>query len=495
MRAGPATRARVDRAHSNRPGALFALLPTVVGALVGLVAAIPSHWAVPVVVVAGLVLLAVALGWRSTLRGMMRYLPFAGVLTVLLYPNVGLAALGKDLLFVLPLYISFTPALRNISLRGFPLAVGVPLLGYAAVATGQAAVTIVQGQPLVALIGLRVTLLYLPLILVGWVVGASRHDTHQLARLAARWAAVSAIILIGQALLLYGGQETVALAPYGAAAEAVTQDFASFDIGAMQLRRVPGTYPFVTQAFVHLLLATVLSLALWRSPVGRWPDYIIAMLCGVATVVTGARLAWLSVPFVLVSGWMLSRRNNGGRQIQTLVTVMAGATVTFFSASYILDLSRHIRDLFHQEFVDLVIHGFARVNELGLLGHGLGVGANAGRYVAGKAFLSATGGVWLEGWYVRVLLELGLPGLIAIATLLFALAAQLARACWEGRGRQDPLVTAGAITVLWTIGASLKGQFLDFDPLSVLFWLIMGIALRRMRSGVAESEGTRGITA
>lgn len=425
---------------------------------------------------------AATAGWRPFLTGLFRYLPFAGVLTVLLYPNVGRAALVKDLLFVLPLYAAFLPELRKISLKGFPRTVGVPVVGYACLALGHALLAGLQRAPIVGIVGLRVTVMYLPLLVVGWVAGARAGYAHEYARVAVRWSTASALIVIIQGALIYGNAQQLALAPYGDAAPAMTQAYAHFDLGWIQVRRVPGTYPFVTQAFAHLLFATILAFSLWRSSHRKRWDGAHALICGLATVTTGARFAWISVPFVILAVWFLSRRRERRSSPWIWIAPVIIAAVLFTAGTYLLDMGRHVAALFGQQFQDVVIGGFSRVQELTFLGEGLGVGANAARHVAGEHFLQASGGVWLEGWYVRMQLELGVPGLFLAVAILLALASVLVKSCLNCRGQQDPLITAGAVTVLWVVGASLKGQFLDFDPLNVFFWLFCGLALRRVAS-------------
>src|SRR5947209_803545 len=120
----------------------------------------------------GFVLLVFYLGilvrWQRGVYGLLGYLPFAGVVTLALYPWEGPAVfnpvLSKDWLFVVPAYLGFLAAMvlrreRTLSFGGLP---SVLLLAFSVLVLAQMAN---PGVPnlLSGLIGAKVWLLYLPL--------------------------------------------------------------------------------------------------------------------------------------------------------------------------------------------------------------------------------------------------------------------------------------------------------------------------------------------
>ncbi|GAG08068.1 unnamed protein product, partial [marine sediment metagenome] len=91
----------------------------------------------------------------------------------------------------------------------------------------------------------------------------------------------------------------------------------------------------------------------------------------------------------------------------------------------------------------------------------------------------AVGGVWYESWYVKTVLELGLPGFVVILLLFFTL---IKRSCLNHIRLKDPILshvsTALLAFLLWNMIYLLKAQFVDIDPINVYFWLFAGMLMK-----------------
>ena len=84
-----------------------------------------------------------------------------------------------------------------------------------------------------------------------------------------------------------------------------------------------------------------------------------------------------------------------------------------------------------------------------------------------------------ESWWVKVILELGVPGLLLFAALLGWLVVRAYRA---HRAVRDPRLIAVSAAllgfVIWVVLYLTKGPAIDLDPVNVYFWLFAGVLLR-----------------
>lgn len=278
--------------------------------------------------------------WERGIYGLLIYLPFSGLVTLALYPWKGPAGLNpvlyKDWLFVLPAYIGFFGALF---LRRIPrppverLAVGLLLLLTLLVMVQMANPRV--PSVLVALIGAKVWLFYLPLYVLSAALVTTRHKLAVLLRLLV----VLAVIPCGLGIVEYVlaqliGYQKVMETIYGAAALLATQDFTHFEIGGGWIERIPSTFTFVAQFFSFTLAMMVPCYALGRmDPSPRWRRFAQWMLVVtvVASLLSGARAAFVFVPLLL--GLMYGLDRGFGGLLRASVYV-AGAVGMVFAVSH-----------------------------------------------------------------------------------------------------------------------------------------------------------------
>jgi hypothetical protein len=132
------------------------------------------------------------------------------------------------------------------------------------------------------------------------------------------------------------------------------------------------------------------------------------------------------------------------------------------------------------ELESIFIEGFRLAVDTTWLGLGTGIDTNATRYAYPDAELfQGVGGTWYESWWVKVVLELGLPGLLVVCLLFGTI---LWRGLRQHRALRDPRLRAVSAALLafliWTLAYGLKGQYLDIDPINVYFWLFAGVLAR-----------------
>jgi len=419
--------------------------------------------------------------WQYGVYGLLVYLPFAGVVTLALYPWEGPALLNpllyKDWLFVLPAYFGFGAAV--VMRRGrFPHLARLPmwlLLGLSVLVIAQTANPGVANV-LMALIGAKVWLFYIPLYFLTAALLVSRRQLIFLLRLMLVVAIVPCAIGIVEFVLgrLYGHLEVMQRI-YGTLAPEAQQGFAVYEVGGGLLPRgTPSTFTSVTQFFGYLLSMLVVCYAVWRTdPSPRWRRWGHSMLIVVAlnALLTGARSAFIFVPLLLFLVFGLDRGLIGLLQAIALAGGMLGGAFLLLSMRAV-GLFEHVADLFVTYAQGTAYGLLVQALVSAPLGSGTGTNTGPARYA-----LSDPGSFFaLENYYAKAVYELGIPGLMLILALFGALIWQGFRLRWQ---LQDPALRPYAAALLGffvTIALnSFKGWLMDLDPINVNFWIFAGV--------------------
>jgi hypothetical protein len=430
---------------------------------------------------AGLVMIVGLQSWRLSILMLLAYLPVAGILWVALYPHTAPAVEAKDFLFVVPAYAGFfgwyLKSGRSFTFPGFPV---VPVVLLAGLVIAEI-LNPNLSSPLVGLVGAKVWLFYIPMAFLGYHLVSSRRDLDRLLTLMCLAAILPAVVGIAEALLVYKGHSSFVYSLYGSAASTATQQFASVQVGGAQLLRVPSTFSFVAQYYVFMTSMVAIGYAWWRNAATgstnrRW-RFLIWLLFVAAVLTSGARGALAFVPLLLVVILILDGRL-GSSFFGVLAALAAGVVlmVVLVGASpvgTVSSLLENARIQVHTVFitgVDQASHHF-------LVGLGSGADTNATRYVSHQHF-SAVGG-WQESYIAKTMLELGIAGLILVASVYGTI---ISRGLGLSRRLRDPGLKAISAAILglmiWAVAYTVKAQYLDFDPLNIYFWLFTGILFK-----------------
>ena len=439
------------------------------------------------VLVVCVALLMGILDWRRSILGLLAYFPVSGVLSIALYPHTAPGALAKDVLFVIPAYVGY--GLQKYTERR---RVHVPALPAIALAVVAALVLVQMLNPslpklLVALIGAKTWLFYIPMVFIGHDLIRDRADFDRFLLVIAVTAIVPCAIGVIEAALIYAGHASTVYGWYGSAASAVTQGFATISAGSIFIRRVPSTFTFATQYYSFTVGALAIAYAAWRYTLsprgrGRWGIFLMALIL-LASMLSGARSALLLTPAVLVGAVALDvGRRSWLRRVAIVVVAIAvglGLATAVLGAqpiSLLGDVASHGLVQLREVFVDGIRRGLRQTT----FGLGTGVDTIASRYALSAGSLFQTvGGTWQESWWAKCLLELGVVGLVAGAVFMVSVVVHAIRTTVR---RTDPRLRAvcAAITayLLWALISNFKAQSLDLDPENVYFYLFIGVLLR-----------------
>jgi hypothetical protein len=415
--------------------------------------------------------------WRWTARALLLVLPFAALPGLVLGAQ-GWPTLLKDFLFVLPAYAGAIPAIWRAPARAWlPRPLLIVLAGLVGVVFVDAVRTVFSGGVVVATIGLKTWLLYVPLLTLPRLIFRRSSEVLRWTRLLIFIATIPAAIGILEAVLIYSGHESLVYASYGNLAEAVTQNFVGVGPSDdFSIKRIPSTFTFVFQYYLFLLTVFPIAVGVTLGTLARRSRMLVGgatFLIALGGVTCGARgfLAWLPVEIVLLA--LLAPRYRGW------IPAVAGVGVV--SAALILG-DRLVQAF---ELIVSLVYNYAGPTGVqqwstafdagGLLGVGVGMGTGAARYVVDDLGALGPG---VEAWYAKVLYEVGVPGLVLVVLLWGLVLVGL----WRARSRLRPGPTRSLsdgilVMALVSVLNLYKGPFLDLDPLNVYFWFLVGLGL------------------
>jgi hypothetical protein len=431
--------------------------------------------------------LAFAVGiwnWRWSILALVVFLPFSGIPTLLAYPNTSGAVLAKDFFFVLPAYVGF---LAHRVARRQPIAFpGAPmvLLGLLTLLVLGLSLHPELPNRFVAAIGGKVWLLYVPLIFLGYHLIQSREDLRRLLTVTVLAGFIPALIGIVQAVLLYSGDSEFVYSFYGAAAEAVTQDFVEFDIAGGSLRRVSSTFTFFTQYYAFTASMVALGYAWWRGgrsgTIGPRLGLAVWLTMMVAAFLSGARSAYIMIPALVVL-MVLLERGRVANSVKSVGLVIASVVAaTSFLGITLGALLDHLQSLTIKQFKILYIDPLSVLVDHPL-GLGTGAATNASRYAYVEDSITAEPlfQQGFESWWIKALAELGIAGLVVVVLMM---ALFVVRALRQHAALKDPALRAVSAAllafVMWCLISNLKNQYTDLDPVNVYFWLFLGVLFK-----------------
>ncbi len=414
--------------------------------------------------------------WQRGIYLLLVYMPFAGVVTYFFYPSPW-PTLFKDIFFVIPCYLSFF-LLRQYHGQAsrIPRFIVGTMLALSLLVFMQAFNPGVANW-MVAAIGAKVWLFYLPIIFLASAILKSQQDLVKIFRLMVVIAWIPCMVGIAQWMgsIAFGYQATME-AFYGDAARGATQEFIAFDIGGDFLR-IPSTFVFVTQYFGFTLAMIVPAYALGamdHSPAWRRLSVVTLGLVVFASFLSGARAAYLFVPLLLALSYIIDGKARG------LIRILIIAPILLSLALYAANIDpialyENVTGLVSIYSDEVVYQGLADAIRAAPLGIGTGMNTGPARY----AFDDPDSFIGFENYYAKVAYELGILGLVVVVMLFVALLVYgyvISR-----RLRDEGLRSCSAAILAFIITMavnSFKGWQIDLDPINVYFWLFAGFLFK-----------------
>jgi hypothetical protein len=253
--------------------------------------------------------------------------------------------------------------------------------------------------------------------------------------------------------------------------------------GHVRIPRVPSTFTAVSQYYSFTLAAFSAALALALSR--RTPAWTCcALLFAAAALTSGARAAYVMVPALLVVTLALRGRWPRPAVAAPLALPLAALIIVAPQIpSIAFEVPSHIAVTLRTSIQEAV-------SNISLFGNGTGWDTNAALRYGG-----VTERRYVENWYAKAMLELGVVGLaalvVAVAGLIVRLARPIPLLAPAMRERAAPLVALLGLLAL----SMIKGPYIDLDPVNVYFWLFAGMLFGLFRAGGVERGAQSASTA
>jgi hypothetical protein len=466
----------------------FAAAGAVLAGVIGGAAAVAVGAKYPIAAAVFAVGLAAAISsWRRSLRWMLYYMPFSGLLPLLLYPHQAAGTLFKDVVLIGPAYISALLLVIGRRERFHVPRLPRVLFGMFTALVLVQAFNPRLANPFVGAIGVSVWLFYIPLLPLGYHMFSGLGGVRHLLKWMTILALVPCVIGIGEAALIYTGHSGLVNSLYGPAAGAVNEGFFALTLGSFSLSRISSIFTFVAQYYFFASATIAVAYAAWRGnredETMRWLGPTAIVIALVATLTSGLRAAFVFDPLLLLLIALLE-----GLSVRRIVVAAGVAAAAIFATLLVLGIpfgplasltSGHTSDLF-----GFFGQGYRFALHHAPLGLGSGADTDQARYAFSSqsynVVYAATGGVWYESWYLKALIELGFAGLAVFALLLGQLTLRSLSA--HRAARADPearSISAGLLALfIWTLLFSIKTAGVDQDPLDVYLWLFVGLQWR-----------------
>ncbi len=337
---------------------------------------------------------------------------------------------------------------------------------------------------LVGLVGLRDNLWYLPLFVVGYVLLGTEE---RLARLLYFVAAVHGLCAMASFVQFAGGESSVRAFGAGYSRAVIYTGTGRSFLRVSGLAASPG---LAGAAFAIGCICAVMGAMLARDRRQRAVMVAAGLLCFSALLLSGCR-TWfglLLIWFALL--WAVGR---GRRTWLTVAGLLTAAVFVLAAYGLHAGINDRYMTLVYGETLwsrlnGLFVYRITRILPEAMLGFGSGIASSGSRHFVGGRGLVPL----VESDYVRIVYEVGIPGLLCFA-LLYVL---LVRRTWRQIERAPTtrsrscvaavLAFQVAALIVMFIGAPMLVQ-----PFPQTFWLMSGAACGLvLRASGAEGQST-----
>jgi len=451
------------------------MMPAMLAAIVCAATGVAMSARAPVapLIAAAVVFVALSLDWRRGVIALLVVLPFAG-LPVFVAGTPGLAF--RDLAVVAPLYIAFAMAmLRSDEPLLPPLGLALPALTIFAML---AAAQVVRAPSLsVGVLGLKVWLAYMPMLAIGYHYVRRAQDMDRVLAMTALLGLVPAALALAE---WFTSARTGSFGPfahiYGAGNSAPPILVFGDGDHLVKIARIPSTFTSGSSFYLFAVVAYAAALSQLLRHGGRsWFACTVVLAAG--AMASGNRAAYAMVPLLTLGSLALA----GVRPSKFAAAgAAAGAMVVVLAALGGNPLL--VAKLLPEHLYVTASTGWHEMRSSFLLfGHGTGWDTNAA-----LRYGDTDQRRYIENWYAKASLELGILGLVSITVALAAIVMRALAPLRRLDAGTRQLAAPVAVLLAATAVALFKGPYIDLDPMNVYFWLFAGMLLGLYRAAGVE---------
>ena len=197
-------------------------------------------------------------------------------------------------------------------------------------------------------------------------------------------------------------------------------------------------------------------------------------LAAIASLMSGARAAYLFVPLLLIITYALENGYKGVLKVMVMLPPVAllAMAIAGINPGRMFEM---MQDLFLNYSSDIAVEGLVDAVDMAPLGTGTGMNTGPARY----ALADPESLIGIENYYAKAVVELGVVGLLVVV-ILFALL--MKHGYTIRRHLRDPglkSTSAAFLAFIVTIVLNnFKGWQIDLDPVNVYFWMFAGFMLK-----------------
>lgn len=420
--------------------------------------------------------LGILMKWQRGLWMLLLYLPFAGLVTLALRPSP-IGTLLKDFLFVIPTYIIFFLLhTRDLQRTRVPALLTMILVIFAGLVLLQLFNPNIK-RLVIGLVGVKVWLLYLPLIYLGAAFFQRAEDLQRVLRVCVAIAIIPCTLGIVEFVLSQAfGYRMVMSAIYGPAAAAdATQQFAYFNMGT-RFFRIPSTFSYVSQYSGYCLMMIPLTYMLQSietEPGWRLFSRIMMGVVFAACMLSGARANFIFAPMLYATILFLDAKLTRMAVGLIFVPIVMFTTLDAVGLD-VLGVFGASGDLAKNYGSNLVIPELIQSITTHPFGEGVGMNTGAALNLMTPAEKALVHNI--EGYYSKAVIELGFFGMLLIIIFFSTL---ILYGVGIRRRVRDPMARSVssavlAFVIIMTIHSG-KGWQIELDPINVWYYLLVGL--------------------
>lgn len=331
------------------------------------------------------------------------------------------------------------------------------------------------------LVGLKVWLFYFLMVPVGFYYIKDKNQLIDICKLLSKISIIPIFLAIIQFFLVFqiGFYETMNLFYTPEIAKAVTQNFTKFSIASnIELVRIPSTFSFPAQFSNYLLFSFVPTLTClnyakdFKEKIFYTSLFILIII---ASIASGVRGMYIYIPIFFIYYLIVSRQIDKLILYGTLVTILCVLIFNFKFANIdllLLDIKRLTNIYASSAFTDGLSYFFNNF-------FGNGVGTATYQTVNITGLQVQVGPNLNEGYFFKVVTELGFLGLIAVI-LLYTNIIKTLFICknFESSKTLKILISSFLAFYILMITINIKSMHIDLFPVNILIFLFLGMILK-----------------
>jgi hypothetical protein len=418
--------------------------------------------------------------WRNGLLAGLIYLEVGSWVALWLSPALS-PLFFKDLFFLYPAYLGFLfGRSRGTGVRQFPW---LPASAFGAIVILECLNPSV-GSPLIALLGVKIWLGYVPLFFLGADLFSTRNELRIWLWTVLTATLPASVYALYEFKLGSSGSLTEGSRPGEFAGGYIDPGFESGNF------RLSSIFPSSSQFDYHLFFAVFVGAALLvleRRRLARGMALGLLALIAIDVGLTGTRKLYLTVPSAIL--WFLFLEKKRTRQIQGALLAAAAGAVALVVLGTVLVLRVHTIENVYDNRLEFAQTSFSDALRGSPMGLGSGMASGPARYLDPDR-------QFVETLPAKTVVELGILGLVAL--ILFYGAVALAgfrsvKRCQDEDLRSVALLFAIYLATLMI--TSIYGWPMDLDPANVESWLSAGIVVGMpwLSRRAAENPSSRSV--